>query len=336
MSSAQESHAPTAVAEPSLASRVFTGTEPGPRVLITAGVHGDEHAPMLAVRELIRRLESDPELRQGLRGRLTLVPVVNESAFRLGRRCGEDGLDLARTCPGRSDGSITERTAHALSQLIQDCDFYADLHTGGTEFCVWPLAGYVLHRDAAVLECQRGMARAFGLPLVWGTWAGLEGRSLSVARDARVPAIYVEYFGGAGESVGPGAGNWAAHPERAFLEQPGQDHPLVSGCLNLLRHRGALEGDEVRHHPEVIEDNRPQSGHMQIGHPAPGDGFFERAVTIGDMVEKGQTLGWVSPVLGGAGAAVPVTAANSGRVVTLRWHPRVNAGDALAVVAEPG
>lgn len=317
-----------------LPCRVFTSNRPGPRVLITAGVHGDEYIPMLAVRELIRRLEIEEDLRRGLRGTLTLVPVVNESAFRLGRRCGEDGLDLARTCPGRRDGSPTERTADALSRLIWDCDFYADLHTGGTEFCVWPLAGYVLHADSSVLERQRGMARAFGLPLVWGTWAGLEGRSLSVARDARVPAIYVEYFGGAGESVGPGIGNWAIQPDRSSLEQPGQDHPLVSGCLNLLRHVGALEGDEVHHDPEVIEDNRAQSGHMQIGHPAPAAGFFERAVSVGDWVERGQMLGFVRPVLGEA--AVPVTAANRGRVVTLRWHPRANVGDALAVIAEAG
>ena len=40
------------------------------------------------------------------------------------------------------------------------------------------------------------MARAFNLPLIWGTDASLEGRSLSVARDAAVPAIYAEYLGG--------------------------------------------------------------------------------------------------------------------------------------------
>lgn len=40
------------------------------------------------------------------------------------------------------------------------------------------------------------MARAFGLPLIWGTDPTLPGRSLSVARDANVPAIYAEYLGG--------------------------------------------------------------------------------------------------------------------------------------------
>jgi predicted deacylase len=315
-----------------LQRKVFQGEREGPRILITAGVHGDEYVPMLTVRELIRRFENEESLRAGLQGTLTLVPVVNESAFALGRRCGEDGRDLARTCPGREGGSVTEQTAAALSALIRDADFYVDLHTGGTEFCVWPLAGYVLHKDADILEKQRGMAKAFGLPLVWGTSAELEGRSLSVARDAGVPAIYVEYFGGSLESVGPGHAQWGTAPGRELIEKEASAHPMVTGCLNLLRHLGALEGEALQHEPEVIEDHRPQSGHMQICHPAPLDGFFQRTVDVGDWVETGAILGRVSSVLGDR--SEPVRAGNGGRVVTLRWHPRVNAGDSVAVVAE--
>lgn len=307
------------------------GDSSGPCLLITAGVHGDEFIPMLAVRELIRQFDADTALRGGLRGEIILAPVVNESAFKLGRRCGEDGLDLARSCPGREDGSVTERVAAALSAMICEANYYADLHTGGTEFCVWPLAGYLLHWDASILERQRAMARAFGLPLAWGTSAGLEGRSLSVARDANVPAIYVEYFGGALESAGPGGMEWSRVPDRRVVEREGAWHPMVTGCLNLMRHLGILEGEETRHTPEMIEDARPQSGHMQIGHPAPMDGFFQRAVNVGDWVEEGQPLGWVSSILGDQSALV--RAEQSGRVVTLRWHPRVRAGEALGVVA---
>lgn len=307
------------------------GNPDGPRLLITAGVHGDEYIPMLTVRELIRLFDTEAALQGRLRGEVTLVPVVNESAFKLGRRCGEDGLDLARTCPGRVDGSVTERTAAALSALIRTAHFYADLHTGGTEFCVWPLAGYVLHRDPSILDRQRVMARAFGLPLVWGTSAELEGRSLSVARDAGVPAIYVEYFGGALESVGSAPFAWSHAPDRGAVETAGADHPMISGCLNLMRHLGVLEGEAIAHAPEVIEDHRPQSGHMQVCHPAPWDGFFQRAVNVGDWVEEGQPLGWVSTLLGDRQVAIP--AGESGRVVTLRWHPRVNAGESVGVVA---
>lgn len=82
---------------------------------------------MMAVRRLGEEL--DPGT---LRGEVTLVPVVNEPAFHRGTRTADDGLDLARTCPGRPDGSETERVAHALSELIRSHDHFIDLHTGGT------------------------------------------------------------------------------------------------------------------------------------------------------------------------------------------------------------
>ncbi len=42
------------------------------------------------------------------------------------------------------------------------------------------------------------MALAFNLPLVWGTDYRPNGRTLSVARDAKIPAIYLEFGGGTG------------------------------------------------------------------------------------------------------------------------------------------
>jgi predicted deacylase len=125
---------------------------PGPHLLITGGVHGDEFEGPLAMRCLKQRAELAT-----LRGKLTLVPVVNESAYSRGQRVAEDGLDLARTCPGRPDGSITERVAYALTQLIQSADFYIDLHTGGTALSVWPLTGA---RTVAKIVVA-GMATAF-------------------------------------------------------------------------------------------------------------------------------------------------------------------------------
>ncbi len=51
------------------------GSKDGPHLLVTAAVHGDEYEGVEALRRLIR--EVDPER---LTGRLTVVPVVNESA----------------------------------------------------------------------------------------------------------------------------------------------------------------------------------------------------------------------------------------------------------------
>ncbi|HRX56563.1 MAG TPA: succinylglutamate desuccinylase/aspartoacylase family protein, partial [Verrucomicrobiales bacterium] len=86
----------------------------GPTLLVIAGVHGDEFEGPAACRRLIA--ETDPD---ALSGNLHVIPMANESACRCRARCGSDGLDLARTFPGRADGSITERVAHALSGIIR-------------------------------------------------------------------------------------------------------------------------------------------------------------------------------------------------------------------------
>ena len=107
-----------------------------PQLLIMAGVHGDEFEPMVAVRKVWEWLVGAEVC-----GRITFAPIVNEPAFQRGQRTAEDGLDLARTMPGRVDGSITERVAAMLAPLIREADYLIDLHTGGRLFRIAPLSG---------------------------------------------------------------------------------------------------------------------------------------------------------------------------------------------------
>ena len=288
-------------------THVIKGQTPGPNALLIAGIHGDEWEGMAALRRLSERL---PAL--DLRGKVTLVPIVNVPAFQIAARCGPDGLNLARVCPGRADGSPTERIARAISDLIGAADFLVDLHTGGSIYQVWPLVGYTLHTNASVLASQRRMAQAFGLPLNWGTWPGLDGRTISVARDANVPAIYAEYLGAGFSAQGVDA--------------------YVQGCLNVLVEMGMLDAAQ-RHTaatPRVVEDNRENAGHLQIHHPAPFAGFFEPFVELGQTVVAGQPLG----LLWDGAQQLFVKAAHGGDVLTLRVVARVEKTEMLAVILE--
>jgi len=292
----------------------FRSQVAGPRLLITGCVHGDEFEPIAAIRRLVTLFAHSAGAVSGFRGTVTLIPVVNESAFLRGHRCADDGLDLARTCPGRSDGSVTEQTAWALSDAIRSADYYIDLHTGGTELSVYPLAGYMLHANPDVLATQRRMAQAFNLPVVWGTSAALDGRSLSVARDANVPAIYCEYLGSA-------------------TCDPAGVEAYVDGCLNVMSELGMLD----RERPEsriahFVEDAQPNAGHMQICNPSPLTGYLETHVEFGDAVHPGDPLGTIYPLDGSAPAVVKAT--QSGIVLVLRTFPRVHAGGSVGVVLE--
>ncbi|GAB4136719.1 MAG: succinylglutamate desuccinylase/aspartoacylase family protein [Planctomycetaceae bacterium] len=293
--------------------REFFGPEEGPHLLITGGVHGDEFEPMRAIRRLISGFEKNSPL-QLLRGRVTFIPVVNEAAFLRGHRTAEDGLDLARICPGHPEGTVTERTAAAISERIREADLYIDLHTGGTELAVHPMCGYVLHDNPEVLSRQRRMARAFNMPIVWGTSTDKSGRTLSIARDADVPAIYAEYLGSAScNSEGTNA--------------------YVEGCLNVMAEFGMVD----RSLPEplaqlIAEDPRPDSGHMQVCNPSPMTGAFEPDVQLGEAVKAGDPLGTVRDMLGGREHEIPTPF--DGVILVLRTFPRVRAGETVGVVLD--
>lgn len=297
----------------------FSGTSTGPHLLITGGVHGDEFEPIAAIRKLSQLLGESFDRVTSLNGRVTLVPCVNEEAFLLGRRCASDGLDLARTCPGRSDGSITEQTAWALSEVIRSADYYIDLHTGGTEFSIYPLAGYMLHSNTRVLNAQRSMARAFGLPIIWGTASTLNGRSLSVARDAEIPAIYCEYHGA------------------AVCSQDGVD-AYVTGCLNVMAElkmidsRPATDTLTANAAQIVVEDPRESSGHLQVCNPSPVDGFFEPQVELGQEIRQGAVIGTVISVHDNSSHSI--LSPHAGVVLMLRTFPRVRVGESVGVVLE--
>ncbi|MDC0262155.1 M14 family metallopeptidase [Planctomycetaceae bacterium] len=290
----------------------FDSPLPGPHLLITGGVHGDEFEGPAAIDRL--RIQFESARFPLKRGRLTLVPIVNQPAFLRGERTAEDGLDLARVCPGNPEGSITERIACELSQLIRSADRYIDLHSGGRLFSILPMSGYVLHPDETVLNEQRSMAMSFNLPLIWGTSPHLNGRSLSVARDADIPAIYAEHSG-AGQCNPQGVEDY------------------IYGCLNVMASLGMIDFVNRDSLVELtIEDDRPESGHMQLCYPSPLMGLFEPAVQLGDHIKQEASLGRVfDPV---THRTETIHARQSGILFVARSFTRVKAGESVGVILE--
>jgi len=285
----------------------FKGVIAGPHLIFTAGVHGDEYEPVLAATRLSHYLEKNTLLK----GKVTIVPIVNPTAYETSSRLGEDGLDLARICPGHIDGSSTEKEAAKVSALIAQADYLVDMHTGGVMYDIYPLAGYMLHQNEAILQQQRDMAMAFPLPVIWGTDATPDGRTLSVARDRNIPAIYLEYGGGTGI--------------RSYVIDS-----YFKGCINLLSNLGMLnEISETLPLEERywVEDPRTNSGYLQGMMPSPAEGIFEADVTIGQQVTAGQCWGAIHNPY--TGQSQKVYAAIDGLVFLLRNLVKVKEGDAL-------
>ena len=71
---------------------------------------------------------------------------------------------------------------------------------------------------------------------------------------------------------------------------------------------------------------------MQISHPAPASGFFIPHVKLGQSIAEGELLAEI--VSATSRSKHQVLSQQSGRVVVIRDYPRINQGDAVAVVAE--
>lgn len=100
---------------PTVALHVFDAAEPGPTVVMQAGIHGDEVAGVHALSEL---LEEDLRPR---RGRLLVCPVMNAPAYRARQRAAPGGLDLNRCFPGDAAAAEREkRLARVFMDLVLD------------------------------------------------------------------------------------------------------------------------------------------------------------------------------------------------------------------------
>lgn len=244
-----------------VAATTLVGVQPGPRVVVTAGVHGDEFEGVRAVAELCRTL--DPAR---LRGTLVLVPVANPPAFNAGTRASPlDGVNLNRVFPGDVEGTPSERLAHALfREVVAGADALLDLHSGGTRYLFHPQAGFYRGGDAASIgERSFALARAFGIPLLWDIPHRAGVFSYEAAR-AGVPAIGVEI-----------GGNGRCEPSHVAL--------ALRGVRNALAHLDMLDPTT----PSKPAAQRVWAGDFTL---CPASGLFEPAVTLNQRVDAGELL----------------------------------------------
>ena len=128
------------------------------------------------------------------------VPVINVIAFESGTVYSWiDQVNLNRICPGKPDGSITERLAHAyLNEVVHKADLALDLHGGGAKHFLGP---QVIWRDSfgdsEVIEKSLELTKACGWQYVWKGSGGWGGTITQSALKKGIPAVTVEAGGGA-------------------------------------------------------------------------------------------------------------------------------------------
>jgi predicted deacylase len=286
------------------------GAESGPVVCLLAAIHGDEEEGVLA----LQRISASLAVRPPERGTVRIVAICHRAAYDADtRRSPVDGLDLARTFPGRADGSPTEVLAHDLTErAIRGSDLLVDLHSAGRLKEMPLFVGYVDDGDCAV--GSRAAAAAFGAPLVWEHLPPVPaGRTVSIAQELGIPSIYAEAGGG---------GELRANEVDAY----------EAGVLAVLASLGIIAtAAELPPAPrEVVRDHR---GDLDAGLTAPCGGRFVRYRQGGDLVAVGDLLGEV--VAADGSRAASIEAPFDGTVMLIRRAARVDAGDVVCALGAP-
>ncbi|PID64071.1 MAG: succinylglutamate desuccinylase [Gammaproteobacteria bacterium] len=279
---------------------VINGRQPGPVLVVTATIHGDEINGI----EIIRRLLATKILSR-LSGTLIAVPVVNVYGFVSQSRYLPDRRDLNRSFPGSERGSMAARLADTLiSEIISKCTHGIDLHTAAQGRANWPQ----IRVDLDLHPDMRDIAEAFGAPILLDS-PTRDG----TLRDAAggMPMLLYE----AGEAL--------RFDEVAIRA----GH---KGILRVLRHLGMLPPTR-RAEPERRRSWLANNSHWMR---APQSGILRSRVPLGGVIEEGDVLGYIADPFGESEQAV--ISHVSGVLIGITRLPLVHEGEALYHVATMG
>lgn len=278
------------------------GARPGPRVAITAGIHGAEYVSIEALREVV--LAVDPA---NVAGSIVAVLTASPAAFAARSIYVNplDGRNLNRCFPGDAAGSPTQRLARWLTDhVIAGSDAFLDMHCGDMNEALVAFTGIEDTGDAAVDARSRELADAYGLRyLLIGP---SPGTTTTAAAALGIPAVLAE--------VG-GQGRW-----------PAEDVALhAAGLRRWLGAAGVLEDtpEEPRHATEIL----PTEAWMR----ATETGYWHAAVEVGQRVASGTVVGEVRDAFGEV--LERPTAPIDGVVIFLVTSLAMNAGDPLLALA---
>lgn len=284
---------------------LINGAHPGPRLVVTAGIHGGEYPCVEAAIRLGRSIDAS-----ALKGQMIVVPSANPVAFKARSIyiTPPDGLNLNRQFPGDPDGSFTRVWADWLFRnVITAGDMYIDMHGGDMIEALVPFVAITLTGDEAVDSTAERMARAYGIRafLAKEGVGPIGGTTTGSAAVAGVPALLTE----AG-----GQGVW--HESEVDILQDGVRRVMA----------------EFDMYPAI---DAPGEKAERLGGwdwlRADVDGLFYPSVEIGEQVEKGQRVGEIKDVFGESlrtyGAPV------GGEVLFLVTSLAMNEGDPLMSIA---
>lgn len=210
---------------------IINGKKEGPILWLNAALHGNELNGVVGTMELFQQISAEE-----LSGAVICTPICNPLAFFHKQRLSwNDGLNLGESYPGKEFGQMTERLAYThLNAVKEYADYFLDFHASGVTHLAKPYSVYKLCGYPEVEDKVEEILRAFGIYINCGVnTLGSTDEPVKLAGSldielikAGIPAFMLEI------------GN-ATRLDRDMVEV------VKKGTINVMRHFGMLEGEEV-------------------------------------------------------------------------------------------
>ncbi len=277
-----------------LPAEVVNGAHAGPRLWLSAAIHGDELNGVEVIREVLNKIDAEE-----MHGVLVAVPIVNVFGFLNQSRYLPDRRDLNRSFPGSAGGSLAARIAHIfMSEVVSKCTHGIDLHTGSNHRTNLPQIRANLNHSET-----RRCAEAFGAPVIMHAEMR-DGSLRQAANKLKVPVLVYE------------AGEPLRFEENAI--QTG-----VQGTLRMMAALGMLPKDQTPPPPPKPSTVVQKSTWVR----ARRGGIFRLETKLGQHVTRRQVLAHIADAFGRD--AKKVRAPQDGIIIGHTNNPLANQGDGL-------
>jgi len=291
-----------------IAVAVIHGAKPGKVVGFIAGSHGTEYASIVALTQLVSRV--DPKT---LAGTVIIAPLVNVASFEqmTVHLNPVDRKGMNAGYPGNANGTQSERAvALVAEQIVKPSDVIVDLHGGDLDEDLRPYSYWTRTGNATQDELSHKLVLAFGLDHVI-----LRDVDVSNAASARSLGGY---------TLAQGKTMIVAEAGRAGLVLPADVDALVSGCLNVLGSLGMITRTvKPVAKPVFVEGGKRVQ--------APGGGMFFATAKRDTIVKEGDVIGYTTDYVGRRTGDVKAPA--TGLVTFIRPVPSMWQGATLANVS---
>ncbi len=268
--------------------------KPGPTVLITAGIHGDEINGVEIVRQIIAKGINKPK-----KGTIICIPVINVFGFIHMDRLFPDGRDLNRVFPGGKGGSLASRVAHKLmTEIVPHADLILDFHTGGADR--FNAAQIRIVKNEIVLD---ELAQVFGPPFIYYS----KNVNKSFRNSCYKRGIPMLLFEGG----------------KSFNIDSTITNTGVNGTKRVLNHLEMLSSKFKVSKPKKKGVKITDSKWVRANH----SGMFKADVSVNSEVKKGDVLGHITDPYGSFNHFVK--APNDGYIFNVNESPIIYQGDAI-------